>query len=397
MNDFIKRLSDIQNNSSYQVAKISYIYIASASPEGEYEKNTSLVQRRANSISNYLHKYLDFGNKPKELVLFNENYEILTRLVEASNMPYKDEVLNILHSYPISKEVNGRTTYPCKRALIELHNGEAWRYMLKHFFPELRCFRMKVVLDDGFLEVDPAIEYPILVDAQEAPLLMSYFTEPEIHQLEYLEVADEQLATLQFQEFPHMVTSEQTAALQIADMLTSRQMYLKTNAIGWGMAVSNVALEVELSKHFSFNLPIYYSGIDYFTENTKFRTFGIYPEFRYWFKQHDGFFIGAHGGLAYFNIAWGKNCYWRIQDAGGTTPALGGGLNVGYRMPLSKKHPRWKVEFSLGAGVYDVNYEKFRNEEGGLKAQDTFHTTAIVLDNVGVSFSYSFDLKKRNR
>jgi hypothetical protein len=66
-------------------------------------------------------------------------------------------------------------------------------------------------------------------------------------------------------------------------------------------------------------------------------------------------------------------------------------------MSLSKKHPRWKVEFTLGAGAYDVNYEKFVNEKDGPKAQGSVHKTAITLDNVGVSFSYSIDLKKRNK
>jgi hypothetical protein len=172
-------------------------------------------------------------------------------------------------------------------------------------------------------------------------------------------------------------------------------MLIKTNAIGWGMAISNLALEVELAKHFSFNLPVYYSGVDYFKSNTKFRIFGIYPEFRYWFKERDGWFIGAHGGLAYYNLALGGD--WRIQDTNGTTPALGGGLNVGYRMSLSKKHPRWKVEFTLGGGVYDVHYEKFVNEKDGPKAQGSVNKTAFALDNVGVSFSYSIDLKKRNK
>ena len=395
MDDFIERISALQNSSDYHIAKISYIYIASASPEGEYNKNTKLVQKRIDSISKYLHSHLTFGDKDTELILFNENYEILAKLVEASDMPYKDEVLEILRTQPL--RVSEKNDYnPCKSALITHRNGASWKYMHDHLFPELRCFKMKVVLDDG-VEQEPAIEYPILVNQQESPLLVSYFAEPDIEQLEYIDVANEELAEIQFQELPHMVTAEQTAAIQVAEMVTTPQLLVKTNAVGWGLAVSNLAVEVELSKHFSFNLPVYYSGINYFAENTKFRIFGVYPEFRYWFKQHDGFFVGAHAGFAYFNVALGKNHSWRIQDAGGTTPAMGGGLNFGYRMPLSKKHPRWKVEFSLGGGVYDIKYEKFVKEKDGPKAQGTFHNTVVALDNVGVSFSYSFDLKKRNR
>lgn len=72
----------------------------------------------------------------------------------------------------------------------------------------------------------------------------------------------------------------------------------------------------------------------------------------------------------------------------------GGGLAAGYRMPLSKRHPRWNVEFSIGAGVYDVYYDKFYNEKNGPKATNG-HTTFVGIDHAAVSFSYSFDLKKR--
>jgi hypothetical protein len=178
----------------------------------------------------------------------------------------------------------------------------------------------------------------------------------------------------------------------------SHYMYVKTNLVGLALLNANVGIEFDLGNYLSFNLPVSYSAVNYFTPTIKFRNFSIQPELRVWpMKNNDGLFIGAHAGFAYFNFALGKNSAYRYQDAGGTKPAMGGGLNVGYRMPLSKKHPRWKVEFSLGAGVYDVNYDKFINENGGLKVQGTFHKTAIAVDNVGVSFSYSFDIKKRNR
>ena len=36
----------------------------------------------------------------------------------------------------------------------------------------------------------------------------------------------------------------------------SRKLHLKTNAIGLGMAIANVAAEVDLAKHWSFTLPV---------------------------------------------------------------------------------------------------------------------------------------------
>ena len=172
----------------------------------------------------------------------------------------------------------------------------------------------------------------------------------------------------------------------------TRKLYIKTNAIGWAMFISNVAVEIDITPHLSFQLPIYYSAVDYFSRELKFRTFAVQPELRWWFSKPDGLFVGAHFGTAYFNYATKGD--WRIQTYDGDRPLWGGGLAAGYRMPLSKRHPRWNVEFSIGAGVYDVYYDKFYNEKNGPKATNG-HTTFVGIDHAAVSFSYSFDLKKR--
>ena len=51
------------------------------------------------------------------------------------------------------------------------------------------------------------------------------------------------------------------------------------------------------------------------------------------------------------------------------------------------------MEFTLGGGVYDVWYDRFYNEKNGPK-EGSYHTTFVGIDNVSVTFSYSFDLKK---
>ncbi len=375
MNGFIERIGAIQQDSLQKIIKVSYI--AGASPEGNRANNEILAKKRAKAISTYLHNKFPFASNAVESVLRTEDYIELANMVEASNMPYRDEVLEILRTYPTEKMVDGVLRNPCKIALINHRGGTSWKYMLEHFFPALRRFKMLVVV---------GIERPSYDEPAPAPVV----EQPAVVEQPVPEPTPE--PTPEPAPAPEPTPAPEPAPAPV----WSPQMLIKTNAVGWGMAISNLALEVELAKHFSFNLPVYYSGVNYLSETTKFRMFGIYPEFRYWFKERDGWFIGAHGGMAYFNFAL-SNKDWRIQDTGGTSPALGGGLNVGYRMSLSKKHPRWKVEFTLGAGVYDVNYEKFVNEKDGPKSQGSVHKTAIALDNVGVSFSYSFDLKKRNK
>lgn len=171
-----------------------------------------------------------------------------------------------------------------------------------------------------------------------------------------------------------------------------RHLYIKTNVIGWGFLAANLAGEIDLGKHCSFVFPVYYSACNYFTPKFKFRTTTMQPEIRYWFNDnHSGWFAGVHMGISWFNVAWGGD--YRYQDHDRSTPAMGGGVAGGYRWPLSKNR-RWWMEFSLGAGIYNVDYDKFLNVPNGqwiANEKKIFY----AVDQVAVSFGYRFDLKKK--
>lgn len=174
-----------------------------------------------------------------------------------------------------------------------------------------------------------------------------------------------------------------------------RKLHLKTNAIGLGMGIANTAVEFDIARHWSFTLPIYYSAWDYFSTTVKFRTLAFQPEFRYWLsKNNDGFFTGAHFGYSYYNFAFdGK---YRYQDHNRETPAIGGGMSVGYRMSVSKNN-RWRVEFSVGAGGYPLHYDKFHNDKDtkdGLMIESV-KKTYWGIDQAAVSFLYTFDLRRK--
>ncbi|MCF0194686.1 MAG: DUF3575 domain-containing protein [Bacteroidaceae bacterium] len=168
-----------------------------------------------------------------------------------------------------------------------------------------------------------------------------------------------------------------------------RKWYLKTNAAVWAFAIANIAGEVDIARHWSISLPLCYSAWDYFSSTVKFRILSFQPEARYWFgEQNDQWFVGAHTGFAYYNIATGGD--YRIQDRQRDTPAWGVGICAGYRLPLNE---RWKMEFSLGFGVYPVDYDKFINQYGAMLVY-TESKTYVGLDQLNISFAYTFDFKK---
>lgn len=161
---------------------------------------------------------------------------------------------------------------------------------------------------------------------------------------------------------------------------------VKTNAVALGMLIANVGVELGFGDRFSLQVPFYYSAVDYFSSHTKFRILGTQPELRYWLPGLKGCFSGVHFGVASWNFAYNRQ--WRYQDKDGSTPALGGGLSVGYRMPLGTSR-HWGLEFSLGAGAYRLHYDKFRNEPNGAKIESR-QKTFVGIDQVGISVTYTF-------
>lgn len=173
-----------------------------------------------------------------------------------------------------------------------------------------------------------------------------------------------------------------------------RHTYLKTNLIGLGAAIANLAFEVDLGKHWSFSLPIYYSAWDYFKPTLKFRTLATQPEFRFWFSaKNDGFFVGAHYSLAYYNFAFdGK---YRYQDRNGNTPVMGGGLSAGCRFPISR-NKRWKMELSVGGGYYLLDYDVFHNVTNG-EYSHYEKRKYLGLDQATLSIAYMLNRNKKNK
>jgi hypothetical protein len=98
--------------------------------------------------------------------------------------------------------------------------------------------------------------------------------------------------------------------------------------------------------------------------------------------------------MAYYNLAF--DGAYRYQDMDGEKPALGGGIGLGYRLPISKSG-KWSLEFALGAGVYLAPYDKFYNTENVLLGEKVSTTRSLYLgiDNVAISFGYKIDFKKR--
>ncbi len=362
-------LQGILNDTTVNVLQLSFC--GTASPEGSYQLNKRLAQGRLEALEKMVRSKVAV---PVSIITRDSEYipwNYLVTMVEESDISHKEEILGILKGeseivdYHSGQHIDSRIL-----RLRDLDNGKVWQEMNRRFFSRMRNACVVFVT---FKHVPPP---PVVIP------------EPVIEEVEV------PIDTVEIVEPAPVIVDTVPDPAPIVEEW-ERKLYVKTNALGLGLAIANAAVEIDLCKHWSFNLPVYYSAWDYFTETIKFRTLAVQPEIRYWFSEknlcNDGWFVGAHFGLAYYNIA--TDGEYRTQDHKGKSPALGGGLAVGYRMPISKNN-RWKVEFSIGAGAYKLHHDKFRNYHNGLLVY-TEKKTYIGIDQASVSFSYTFDLKRK--
>lgn len=335
-----------------------------ASPDGSLTKNKELSLRRAFSIISYLEK--DCGIDP-DIIVLGENivpWDKFRDIISASAYPWRSDALRIVSTGSDDNVVDNTRRM---NRLKKLAGGKAWSVLKEDILPLLRSAIVVTV---------------ITRDA--APAAEPKAAEPEAEVTE-----TEQSAADMAQE----AASENTAATLPAEApeaispFCPKEWRLSTNAIEWGLLISNLQGEWDFSCHWSLNMSLHYSAVNYFTSTRKFRTFILRPELRYWpGSNHHGLFVDGHVQMAAYNFALSRWKY-RIQDVDGKHPALGGGIGIGYRLPLGKSG-RWSVEAAADVGVYHLKYNRFENRHNG-QLVDTHSRTWCGIDNVAISIVYN--------
>lgn len=363
--------------------KLHFVINASASPEGGERPNEALALLRAESLADWLMSEFGVGRESVEIGFAGVGWDELRDLVLKSGMEYSSEVADIIENVPVFIFKGKEIVDSRRKRLMDLGMGNPYRYMLEHIFPLVRNSKASVrciSVADTTATVDTTATSDTTVADSES----------ENHDEAPVEAPTETPV-----ENPAQTPADtqiETHATTPADTLSYHpQLKVKTNAVGLSMMMANAGIEVDVHPKLSVNIPVYYSGINYFTSTVKFRFLGFQPELRYWPGPKRRLYAGLHLGVAYYNFAWGKD--WRYQDKGGKTPTWGGGLGVGYRLPMDKEE-RWNVEFTIGAGLYDLNYDRFYNVPNGA-LESSNRKLFIGLDNVAISFSYSFDMRKK--
>lgn len=302
--------------------------VAGASPEGSYTLNQRLSRERAACISQLLQQHLNlpahvFVEKP-----LGVDWDGLYRLVEQSDMPYRDEVLDIIKNTPELDPSRGRNYELRRKTLEKLHGGEPYKYMYDNFFPTLRGFNMNIEI---------VWEKPLL---ERVPTRLP---EPQPLTIKPMEIP-----------MPKLTPS-------IPPYREPRYFAIKTNMLIDALAVPNIGVEAYLGKQWSASANWMYSWWKTDRTHWYWRTYGGDIELRRWFgeaadeKPLQGWHVGLYGGIVTYDFETGGRGYL------GDRWSYFGGVSLGYSMPIKR---RLNIDFTLGVGYLGGEYKEYIPDEG---------------------------------
>lgn len=365
LDEFMRRVSEMHSDSTARLNSIDIV--AYASPEGPYTLNRKLARKRAESISAYLRGNMPFLSgslfnvQPKGI-----DWDGLAAMVEASDMRYRSEVLNILRNVPETTYRNGKLVDSRLKRLMDLRGGRPYWYLYENFFPELRAAGAYVVCD---FERIAQVEEPDTVPVEQVVEII----EPVVIE-ETDTVVSIPADTLD------LVTNH-------SDLLPARERdydrwAIKSNALYLAAGVTNVGGEYAFHPHWSVDLPLVWSPYT-LARTYRMRFLYIQPEARYWLdRPMKGHFFGVHLHAGVFNVSLDdKN---RYQSEKGFH---GGGISYGYAMPLSR---RWSMEFTVGVGYAFTKYCTYYNVPNGIRYEKDIPYHYWGLTKLGLNFVYRF-------
>ena len=120
-------------------ARFGQVHIISGvSPEGTKQINDHIARMRAQAIVSWINNEIK-GDVGYRVETMGVDWEKLTEMVEADvNVPYRDEVLDVLVNLPVSTIKNGVESTPRYTALRSMRNGVPYKYIFDNLFSQMR-------------------------------------------------------------------------------------------------------------------------------------------------------------------------------------------------------------------------------------------------------------------
>ena len=324
---------------------------AAASPEGPYDNNVRLSKARSEAINKFLRKY---GITPDKVVndIIPEDYWLLRAMLRRNHDAGYEVLDSIMKKY-------GDSVADIKFALQKHDGGKLWQRLLREYFPELRAVRLMLFYNIDEFQL-PSLPVDTIVINTELG-----------QQREYQSV--NLSPVLQWSTFGPSTGADGLAMREPRRELLS----IKTNLLfdlayvpGYDRwcPIPNIAVEYyPLHGHFTFGASFDGPWWQHYRQQKYFQLRNYQLETRYYFRSGDIDDVGIGNGAAY--KGWYVNGYVNgglfsicfDADRGWEGEGLGGGLGLGYVLPLGKRE-HWRLEFAAQVGFFWCKHDPFQYE-----------------------------------
>lgn len=333
LSEIVSFLENIKADETLDLVEVSFC--GTASPEGSAGINRKLAVERRTAVESYVRRCISL---PDSIISRCEGFiawERLACLVEQSDMPHKEEAVEVLRNVPeYTYNDKGGLIDSKKKHLMELQYGRTWFYMLEHFFPQVRNASV------------------ILVTVRQKPVIEE---KPVI------------------KEEPVVPTpADTTAVVEKADTIvpvvpeTKKPFYMaiKTNMLYDVLAVPNIGVEFYLGKDWSIAGNWMYGWWEKNSSHRYWRIYGGDIAIRKWFgKEADekpltGHHIGIYGQAFTYDFEWGGKGYMGGEPGGTLWDKMNyvAGVEYGYSLHIARK---LNIDFTLGVGYWGGKYYKY--------------------------------------
>lgn len=336
---FVDSVRTLQGSASCRVK--TFRIVGTASPEGVSVLNKRLSENRAKNLVEWIEEYISLEGATLDIQALGIDWERLERQVVASDMPYRDEVLEILRNTPVWVIRDGKVVDSRNRQLGMLRGGRAWRYMEEHFFPELRSAGVRLVCE---------IECPVPAPQPE-PLPMP-------------------------RPAPNLETIVELVSvpveIPVQPELSARKpfyMLLKTNLLYDVALVPNIGAEFYVGRGWSIGGNWMYAWWKSDKRHNYWRMYGGELDIRKYFgrraseKPLTGHHLGLYGQIFTYDFETGGRGYMGGKPGGTLWDRMNYavGLEYGYSLPVGR---RLNLDFTVGVGYWGGEYQKYLPEDG---------------------------------
>ena len=436
LNKFVEEINSYTGDSNARVGRISII--SSTSPEGTKSINDRLADQRAKAITEWLMA------KTSETLTYTvesmrTDWSMLIDFVESSKqVPYKDEVLNVLRNTPEFVWKNGVATSYRLYKLKSLRDSKPYNWLFENIFPDMRYAAAETTIKWEFI--------PTLTITSQTPMNFAYTgsddiitfeksmedetlptAECEVDWIESLRPTKDgiliSVATNPLQEprstvvnlkyhnkiYPVVVNQEAAPALPkpIAEVIPQPTeckpfyMSVQTNALYLLGIVPNIGVEFYLGKNWSVDANWHYSWWKSDPKKWYWRTYGGDIALRKWLgkkakeKPLTGHHLGIYGQIITYDFEWGGRGYIGGEPGGSLWDEINSavGLEYGYSLPIAK---RMNIDFTLGVGYHWGEYSEYLPIDDHYVAQATKNRHYIGPTKAEISLVWLLGCKNVN-